>query len=134
MNTPSIPNDDQLNKITGKVIECALKVHSNLGPGLMESVYEECLLYEIEKIGMLVKTQTILPIRYDNRELNSGYRTDLIVEDKILVELKSVEKISSLHIAQILTYLRLGHFRLGLLINFNVVRLTDGIRRFIHDI
>lgn len=134
MDSQSHPTTDQLNKITNKIIGCAVRVHSNLGPGLMERAYEECLLYEIEKAGMLAKAQTILPIHYDNKEINLGYRADLIIEDKVLVELKSVEKISPLHIAQILTYLRLGHFRLGLLINFNVIRLTDGIRRFIHDL
>lgn len=125
---------DQLNHLSGKVIDCAVKVHSKLGPGLMERAYEECLVLELEKIRIPIKTQAILPVYYDGRKINLGYRADLIVKNNILVELKSVEKISSLHVAQLLTYMRLSQFQLGLLINFNVMRLTDGIRRLIHDV
>ena len=123
----------QLNHISGKIINSAIMVHSNLGPGLMENAYEKCLIHELERIGLYVESQVILPVYYDGIRIDIGYRSDLIVENSILVELKSVEKIRALHVAQLLTYLRLSNFELGLLINFNVVRLTDGIRRLIHD-
>jgi len=133
MNYLSKLSKTELNNVSGKVIESAIRVHSNLGPGLLEKAYEECLVHELEGSGMAIQAQTILPVYYENKRIDIGYRADLIVENSILVELKSVEKISALHVAQLLTYLRLSQFNLGLLINFNVIRLTDGIRRLIHD-
>jgi len=123
---------DQLNHFSGKVLECASKVHSILGPGLLEGAYEACLMHELNKLGVCVKSQAVLPVHYDGVNIDLGYRVDLIIANSILVELKSVENISDLHEAQLLTYLKLSGFKLGLLVNFNVLRLTDGIRRFVH--
>lgn len=120
----------QINHFSGKIIETAIKVHRKLGPGLLESAYEKCLLYEFSKTGIHVQSQSILPVQYDDQVIDLGFRSDLIVENSILVELKSVEKLSTLHEAQILTYLRLSKIQLGLLINFNVLRLTNGVKRF----
>ena len=131
------PNDyskEQVNHFSGKVIEAGFKVHSRLGPGLLEGAYESCLEYELNKIGLKVDRQKVLPVNYDEYlSVDFGYRPDLIVENCILVELKSTEKVIPLHEAQLLTYLRLSGFRLGLLINFNVLRLNDGIKRFVLD-
>jgi len=131
------PNDysnEQINHFSGKVIEAGFKIHSRLGPGLLEGAYESCLEYELNKIGLTVERQVILPINYDEYlRVDFGYRPDLIVENCILVELKSTEKIIPLHEAQLLTYLRLSGFKLGLLINFNVLRLNDGIKRLVRN-
>jgi GxxExxY protein len=123
--------EKQLNHFSGKIIEAAIKVHRKLGPGLLESAYEKGLTFELSKTGIFIQSQTTLPVHYDDQVIDFGYRADLIVENSILVELKSVEKLSPLHEAQILTYLRLSKFQLGLLINFNVVRLVHGIKRYI---
>ena len=131
------PNDyskEQVNHFSGKVVEAGFKVHSRLGPGLLEKAYESCLEYELSKFGLNVERQAILPVNYDEYlRVDFGYRPDLIVENCILVELKSTESITSLHEAQLLTYLRLSGFKLGLLINFNVLRLNAGIKRFVRD-
>lgn len=123
--------EKQLNYFSGKIIEAAIQVHRKLGPGLLESAYGKGMTFELSKTGIYVQSQTLLPVQYDDHVLDFGYRADLIVENSILVELKSVEKLSSLHEAQILTYLRLSKFQLGMLINFNVVRLVHGVRRFL---
>ena len=120
------------NEIASVVFESALKVHKRLGPGLLESAYEECMFYELKKANLKVEKQKALPLIYDEVRLDIGYRLDLIVEDKFIVEIKSVEKLNDIHLAQILTYLRLSNCKLGLLINFNVILLKDGVKRVIN--
>ena len=117
------------NEISEKVIACAIRVHSALGPGLLESAYEECLYYEISKLNLKVEKQKALPLIYEEVKLDVGYRIDLMVENKLIVEVKAVESLSDIHLAQLLTYLKLSDCRLGLLINFNVVLLKYGIKR-----
>jgi len=120
--------EDELSKI---VIGLAIKVHSNLGPGLLESSYKECLFYEIQKSGILVEKEKPMPLIYENVKLDIGYRLDLLVESKLIIECKSVEALNDVHLAQTLTYLKLSNCRLGLLINFNVKLLKDGLKRII---
>lgn len=120
-----------INCITEKIIGCAIEVHKHLGAGLLESTYEACLLYELQKAGLEVKTQVGLPLVYKEIKLEVGYRMDFLVENRVVVEIKSVEALSEVHIAQVLTYLRLANAPIGLLINFNVLRLKDGIKRLI---
>ena len=120
------------NEISKIVFECALKVHKNLGPGLLESAYEECLFYELKKSNLFVEKQKALPLIYEEVKLDVGYRIDLIVENKFIIEVKSVEILNEVHLAQVLTYLRLSNCKLGLLINFNVKLLKDGVRRIIN--
>ena len=124
----------RLNEISGEVIDAAMTVHSILGPGLLESVYETCLCHELNKRGMNVQTQVPLPVCYDSLELDAGFRLDLIVDRDVIIELKSVEKLLPIHQAQLLTYLRLSGKPLGLLINFNSVHLRDGIKRMVHKL
>lgn len=119
------------NDVTYKVIGCAIKVHKSLGPGLLESAYQECLNYELNEAGLYVEKEKPMPLVYEEVKLDVGYRIDLLVERKVVIELKSVECLSDVHRAQILTYMKLGEYRLGLLINFNVTKLTDGIERLI---
>lgn len=118
-----------INQISGMIIQAAMKVHSALGPGLLESTYEACLLHELRKMGLKAVSQLILPIEYDGVYIDAGYRVDCLVEDLVIVELKAVEKMVPLYEAQLLTYLKLSKKSLGLLINFNVVHLKDGIKR-----
>ena len=113
------------------VLDCSFKVHSALGPGLLESAYEECLYYELQKAGLKVEKQKAIPVIYKEIKLDCGYRADLIIEDKIVIELKTVDEFNPVHEAQILTYLKFAEKKLGLLINFNVLRLKDGIKRYI---
>lgn len=120
------------NEISKIVFECALKVHKNLGPGLLESAYEECLFYELKKSNLFVEKQKALPLIYEEVKLDVGYRIDIIVENKFIIEVKSVESLNEVHLAQVLTYLRLSNCKLGLLINFNVKLLKDGVRRIIN--
>lgn len=117
------------NDISGKIIGCAINVHKTLGPGLLESAYEECLYYELMELGLKVVKQKPLPVIYKKVKLEAGYRVDLLVEDLVVVELKAVDAINDIHIAQVLTYLKLSGCKLGLLINFNVSQLKDGIKR-----
>jgi GxxExxY protein len=119
------------NGITGKIIDAAMKVHSALGPGLLESAYEACLIHDLKKNGLKVLSQVALPVNYNGIIIELRYRIDLLVEDEIIVELKSVEKTTPLHQAQLLSYLKLSGKRLGLLINFNVLHLKEGIKRVI---
>lgn len=121
------------NEITSKIIGSAIEVHKHLGPGLLESAYESCLLHELTSRGVKVVRQQILPITFKGLSLEAGYRIDLLVEERVVVEIKAVEEISNIHFAQTLTYLRLGGFRVGLLINFNVPKLIDGLTRVIND-
>ncbi len=117
------------NEISQKIIGCAIEVHKVLGPGLLESAYQECLSYELEKSGLNVQKQKPLPLIYKDMKLETGYRLDLIVENKVIIEIKSVETINDIHVAQLLTYLKLSGCRLGLLMNFNVLRIVDGMKR-----
>ena len=117
------------HEISHAVISAALKVHSALGSGLLESVYEACLAHELRKVGLNVQTQVGLPVVYDGIRLDLGYRIDMLVNDLVLIELKSVEEISRIHVAQVLSYMKLSKKQLGLIINFNVSRLKDGIKR-----
>ncbi len=121
------------NQITEAIIGGAIKVHKNLGPGLLESAYEECLSYELKKAGILTERQRALPLVYEEVRLDCGYRVDMMIENKVIVEIKSVDALNDIHLAQILTYLRLSGCKVGLLINFNVVKLTNGIRRVVND-
>jgi GxxExxY protein len=117
------------NEIGDAIIASAMKVHTALGPGLLESAYETCLIYELEKQGVPLRRQALIPIRYEDLTIDNGYRTDLLVGDRVVVELKAVEAILPVHRGQLLSYLRLGGFKLGYLLNFNVARLRDGIVR-----
>lgn len=123
----------ELNKISGLIVDAAFKVHSTLGPGLLESSYEACLKHEFTKRRIKVQSQVSFPINYDGLKIAAGYRIDLLVEDVIIVELKSVEKILPIHEAQLLTYLKLCNLKIGLLINFNVLRIKDGIKRLVNN-
>ena len=120
------------NDISKIVFESALKVHQTLGPGLLESAYEECLFYELKKYDIKVEKQKQLPLIYEEVKLDVGYRIDIIVEDKFIVEVKSVEALNDVHLAQLLTYLKLSNCKLGLLINFNVNLLKNGVKRVIN--
>lgn len=119
------------NEITGKIIGAAIEVHRHLGPGLMESVYEECLCQELKLNGLSFERQKVLPVEYKGAKLDCGYRLDLVVEQKVVVEIKAVEKLMPVYTAQVLTYLKLSGLKLGLLINFNVPVIRDGIKRLI---
>jgi len=122
------------NEITEIIIECAIKVHRKLGPGLLESVYEKALAYELRKKGLEVQEQLPIPIEYDNIEFNEGFRADLVVNSKVIVELKSIKDFENIHFKVLLTYLRLASLKVGLLINFNKELLKDGIKRVINGI
>ena len=113
------------------VLDCSFKVHSALGPGLLESAYTECLYYDLRQSGLKVEKQKPLPLIYKEVHLDAGYRIDLLVEDSIVVEIKSIEALAEIHMAQILTFLKLSKCKLGLLANFNVLHLKDGIKRII---
>jgi GxxExxY protein len=118
--------------LTETIIGCALKVHSTLGPGLLESAYKECLYFELRKSGLYAEKEKPLPLIYDEVKLECGYRIDLLVEREIVVEIKSVDALAEIHLAQVLTYLKLSHNRFGLLMNFNVMKLKDGIKRVVN--
>lgn len=120
-----------INEITEKIIGCAIEVHRHLGSGLLESTYQTCLLYELCNSALEVKTQLGLPLIYKEIKLEVGYRMDFLIENSVIVEIKSVEALTDVHIAQVLTYLKLSNSKVGLLINFNVLRLKDGIKRLI---
>lgn len=116
--------------LTQRVIGCAIEVHRALGPGLLESTYQQCLAHELGQQGILFKMEWPMPVSYKNVQLDCGYRVDLLIEDKLILELKAVSKILDIHRAQILTYMKLAKVETGLLINFNADRLVDGIQRF----
>ncbi|MCL5034786.1 MAG: GxxExxY protein [Bacteroidetes bacterium] len=122
------------NELSRIIVDLCLKIHKRLGPGLLESVYEEVLCYELSVLGISFKRQIGMPVVYGAVKLESGFRADLIVEDKVIMELKSVETILDVHKKQLLTYLRLTHLKLGLLINFNVALLKDGIKRIVNNL
>ncbi|MDX6384202.1 MAG: hypothetical protein QOK48_1775 [Blastocatellia bacterium] len=120
-------------ELTQKVIGSAMKVHSGLGPGLLESAYQECLCFELLKAGFFVEKQKPMPLVYSQVKLDCGYRVDIMVERRLILEIKSVEALTDIHLAQVLTYLRLANCRLALLMNFNVLHLRDGIRRVVNN-
>jgi GxxExxY protein len=121
-----------VNQVTQSIIGCAMKVHTALGPGLLESAYEVCLMHELVKAGFTVQSQLALPIEYDGVKLDAGYRIDLLVQDLVIVELKCVEGFTDVHIAQLLSYLKLSKKNVGLLVNFHVKHLKDGIKRIVN--
>ncbi len=119
------------SKLTGMIIGCAIEVHKILGPGLLESAYEECLAFELSKAGLNVRRQKPVPVVYKTIKLECGYRIDLLVENEVVVELKSIDILAPVHTAQILTYMKFAEKKIGLLINFNVTKLVDGIKRYV---
>ena len=123
----------EINEFTGKIIGCAMKVHSTLGPGLLESAYEACLEYELKRSGMRVERQKLLPVTYEGVSVDCGYRIDLWVEESVILELKAVDALAPIHEAQLLSYLKLSGNQVGLLINFNVVHLRDGVKRIVNN-
>ncbi|MDD2279714.1 MAG: GxxExxY protein [Bacteroidales bacterium] len=120
------------NELSSTIIGCAIEVHKQLGPGLLESAYQECLYYELVKAGLDVEKEKALPIVYKEIKLNHGYRIDLLVNKKVVIEIKTVEYFTDVHTAQVITYLKLGGYRLGLLLNFHVTTLKNGIKRIIN--
>jgi len=123
--------ENELSKI---IVDCCFKIHTKLGPGLLESVYEEILTYELKKAGLRIKRQQGLPVVYDELKMDLGFRADIIVEDKVIIELKSIEAIAPVHLKQLLTYLKITGIKLGLLINFNEALIKDGIRRVVNNL
>ena len=123
-----------INQVTGQIVDAAMKVHSALGPGLLESAYQGCLLYELRKRGLKVLPEVVQPVLYDGVRIDVGYRIDLLVEDCVIVELKSVDKLAPIHEAQILTYLKLRGTNVGLLLNFNVLHMRDGVKRMVNGL
>jgi GxxExxY protein len=120
------------NELSNKIIGLAIEVHNALGPGLLESAYKECLFYKIVQTGICVEKEKPMPLVFEGVKLECGYRVDLLVENKLVIEIKSVEALNDVHMAQTLTYLKLGNYKLGLLMNFNVVKLKDGLKRVIN--
>ena len=120
------------NDLTSRIIDPAIKVHRALGPGLLESAYKECHYYEMIKNGLFVEKEKPLPLIYEGVKLDCGYRIDLLVESRIIIETKAVEALNDIHMAQILTYLRINKTRIGLLLNFNVLKMKDGIKRVVN--
>lgn len=122
------------NQLAKTIIGCALEVHKKLGPGLLESAYQECLFYKLRKENLVVEKEKPMPLIFEEVQLSCGYRIDLLVEGKVLLELKSVESLNDVHLAQTLTYMKLGDYKLGLLINFNVNLLKLGIKRVVNGL
>lgn len=133
-NHSNIMSQPPENKISGAIIDCAVRIHKALGPGLLESAYEECMLYKLTKNDLFVEKQEALPLIYEKVKLDIGYRVDLLANRKVIVEIKSVECLTDVHLAQVLTCLRLSGCKLGLLINFNVAFLKKGIRRVVNGL
>jgi GxxExxY protein len=117
------------NEISDKIIGLSIEVHKSLGPGLLESAYKECLVHKLKKGGLFAEKEKPMPLIFEEVKLDCGYRIDILVEHKVVIEIKSVETLNDIHLAQTLTYMKLGNYRLGLLINFNVVLLKNGIKR-----
>ena len=122
------------NELSNKLIGLAIDIHTGLGPGLLESAYKECLYYKVGKSGLYVEKEKPMPLIFEEVKLECGYRIDLLVENKLVIEIKSVEALNDVHLAQILTYMKLGNYKLGLLLNFNVVKLKDGIKRVVNGL
>lgn len=133
MNREGRKGSQRENELSRIVLDAAFQVHSALGPGLLESAYEKRLAYELGKQGISTSSQVELPIIYDSKRIDAGYRIDMLVENLVIIELKAVERLLPIHEAQLLSYLRLAKKRLGLLINFNTCRLKDGIKRMVND-
>lgn len=127
-------NEYSENELSKIIFDSALKVHRVLGPGLLESAYEECLFYELNKTGIFIERQKPLPLVYEEVRLDIGYRVDLLLNQKVIIELKAVETITDVHLAQMLTYLKLSDCKLGMLINFNVVLIKKGIKRVVNNL
>ena len=121
----------EFDEVSNRVIGCAIEVHRHLGPGLLESAYEQCLAHELSRNGIGFQLQLALPVQYKDVRLDCGYRIDILVENQLIVELKSVEEIRGIHEAQLLTYMKSAGMKIGLLMNFNVTKLKDGIQRFV---
>ncbi|MFZ0292662.1 MAG: GxxExxY protein [Candidatus Sulfotelmatobacter sp.] len=124
---------DRLDSITRRIIGGAIEVHRRLGPGLLESAYEVCLAFELRQMGLIVEEQKPLPVSYREVKLDCGYRLDLVVEDSVVVEIKAVDQLAPIHVAQLLSYLRLSNKRVGLLVNFHVRVLKNGLKRIVND-
>ena len=122
------------NELSNKIIGLSIEVHTVLGPGLLESAYKECLFYKIGKSGLYVEKEKPMPLIFEEVKLECGYRIDLLAEKKLVIEIKSVEALNDVHLAQTLTYMKLGNYKLGLLLNFNVVKLREGIKRVINGL
>jgi len=122
------------NEISNKIIGLAIEVHQSLGPGLLESAYKECLFYKLQKSFSLVEKEKPMPLIFEEVKLECGYRIDILVESKVVIEIKSVESLNEVHLAQTLTYMKLGNYKLGLLINFNVSLLKNGIKRIVNNL
>jgi GxxExxY protein len=122
------------NELSNHIIGLAIKVHKSLGPGLFENVYKECLFYELNKSGIFVEKEKPIPFVYENHTFDCGFRADLFVENKVILEIKSVNELTNIHLAQVMTYLKLSKIKLGLLMNFNVILLTQGIKRVVIDL
>lgn len=122
------------NEISSQIIGAAIEVHKFLGPGLLESSYEACLLFELRQKGLNVKSQVPLPVSYKGLLLEAGYRIDILVEEKVIIEVKAVDKLAEIHTAQILTYLKLTKLKLGLVINFNTVKVIEGLKRVVNKL
>ena len=124
-------NENEIGKL---VIDASMKVHTALGAGLLETIYETCLAHELEKQGLTVKKQVALPIVYDDLRVDNAFRIDLLVDDKVVVELKAIDMLLPVHTAQLLSYLKLGKYKLGYLLNFNVMHMKDGIKRMVNGL
>ena len=122
------------NELSFLVIGFAIEIHTALGPGLLESAYKECLFYKLTKEGIYVEKEKAMPLIFEGLKLDIGYRIDLLVENKLVIETKSVDELNDIHLAQTLTYLKLGNYKLGLLMNFNVKRIKDGIKRVVNGL
>jgi GxxExxY protein len=122
------------NELSNKIIGLGIEVHTVLGPGLLESAYKECLYYKVCKSGLYIEKEKPMPLIFEEVKLECGYRIDLLVEKKLVIEIKSVEALNDIHLAQTLTYMKLGSYKLGLLLNFNVVKLKDGIKRVVNSL
>jgi GxxExxY protein len=122
------------NELSNRIIGLAIEIHQSLGPGLLESAYKECLYFRLNKEGFLVEKEKSMPLIYEDVKLDCGYRIDILVDNKVVIEIKSVDSINEVHFAQTLTYMKLGNYKLGLLINFNVSLLKEGIKRIVNKI
>ena len=122
------------NEVSKIAVDCMFKVHKNLGPGLLESAYEECLFYELSKTDLFIERQKPLPLFYETIRMEIGYRLDFLIDNKVVIEVKAVEALNDVHKAQVITYLKLSGCKLGLLVNFNVVLIKDGIKRIVNNL
>lgn len=122
------------NEISYLVRKCIFNVYNELGPGLLESVYQKILIYELEENGLDVQSEVLLPVIYDNKQFNVNFRIDLLIEDKVILELKSVKSLEDIHYKQLYTYLKLSNMKLGLLVNFNTINILDGVKRVVNNL